>query len=105
MENLERILDKRKADNRFRELSFDKPAIDFSSNDYLGFASSSVFRNQIDAELAKHRHYKNGSTGSRLLSGNTAYAEQLEKQIAEFHGADAALIFNSGYDANVGLFS
>jgi 8-amino-7-oxononanoate synthase len=49
-------------------------------------------------------HY-NGATGSRLISGNTAYAENLEKTIAAFHEAEAGLIYNSGYDANVGLFS
>lgn len=43
--------------------------------------------------------------GSRLLSGNTAFAEELEKYIAQYHHAEAALLFNSGYNANLGLFS
>ncbi len=47
----------------------------------------------------------NGSTGSRLLSGNLTYTEDLEQQVAAFHNSEAGLIFNSGYDANVGLFS
>jgi len=46
-----------------------------------------------------------GSTGSRLISGNSHFTEELEKEIAKFHSAEAALIFNSGYDANVGLLS
>ncbi|MBV8388787.1 MAG: aminotransferase class I/II-fold pyridoxal phosphate-dependent enzyme, partial [Mucilaginibacter sp.] len=46
-----------------------------------------------------------GSTGSRLLSGNLSYTETLEQQIADYHNAEAGLIYNSGYDANVGLFS
>lgn len=46
-----------------------------------------------------------GSGGSRLLSGNTWYAEALEGWIAEFHNREAALLFNSGYDANLGLMS
>jgi 8-amino-7-oxononanoate synthase len=46
-----------------------------------------------------------GSTGSRLLSGNHSYYETLESNLARFHGGEAALIFNSGYDANIGLFS
>jgi 8-amino-7-oxononanoate synthase len=40
-----------------------------------------------------------------LISGNSEYIERLEKKIADFHKADASLIFNSGYDANIGLFS
>ena len=47
----------------------------------------------------------NGATGSRLLSGNLTYTENLEKGIAAYHEAEAGLIFNSGYDANLGLFS
>jgi 8-amino-7-oxononanoate synthase len=46
-----------------------------------------------------------GATGSRSISGNSAYAEELEKFVADFHQAEAALLFNSGYDANLGLFS
>ncbi|CAM9714332.1 unnamed protein product [Discosporangium mesarthrocarpum] len=46
-----------------------------------------------------------GSGGSRLLSGNSRYAEELEMWIATFHNREAALIFNSGYDANLGLLS
>jgi len=48
---------------------------------------------------------KTGSTGSRLLAGNYALIEEIEKQIATFHKAEAALILNSGYDANIGLLS
>ncbi|KAK8080437.1 8-amino-7-oxononanoate synthase [Apiospora hydei] len=46
-----------------------------------------------------------GSAGSRLLDGNSALAEGLEDKIAAFHRAPAALLFNSAYDANVGLLS
>src|SRR5262249_827043 len=46
-----------------------------------------------------------GSTGSRLLSGHAAIWDELESQLAEFTGAEATLYFNSGYAANVGLFS
>ena len=79
--------------------------IDFSSNDYLGFARSQELKQLIASELFNHPDYKNGATGSRLLTGNTAYAEELEQYIANFHGHKAGLLFNSGYDANVGLFS
>ena len=46
-----------------------------------------------------------GSTGSRLISGNSADIERLESEIANFHQAESGLIFNSGYVANLGLFS
>lgn len=46
-----------------------------------------------------------GSGGSRLLSGNSWYAEELEQWIARFHRRPSALLFNSGYDANLGLMS
>ena len=48
---------------------------------------------------------QNGSTGSRLLSGNSNYTEETEQYIATQHNCEAGLIFNSGYDANLGLFS
>ena len=79
--------------------------IDFCSNDYLGFARSKVLRELIEKEIASNVGALNGSTGSRLLSGNTTYAEELERSIAAFHGSEAGLLYNSGYDANIGLFS
>ncbi len=50
-------------------------------------------------------NYAHGSTGSSLLAGNYALIEETEKEIADFHDAAAALIFNSGYDANFGLLA
>jgi len=79
--------------------------VDFCSNDYLGFARSGEFRDLIEKEIACHQSALNGSTGSRLISGNLSYIEELEKNIAAYHKSEAGLIFNSGYDANVGLFS
>ncbi|QKJ33069.1 8-amino-7-oxononanoate synthase [Mucilaginibacter mali] len=79
--------------------------MDFCSNDYLGFARSAKLRDAIDQELADRPTVLNGSTGSRLLAGNTDYAEKLEAEIAGVHGYEAGLIYNSGYDTNLGLFS
>lgn len=77
--------------------------IDFASNDYLGFAKDKrvqkIFQEKIQ-ELTLQ-----GSTGSRLISGNKKFIESIEKQIAEFHYTENALIFPSAYQANVGLFS
>jgi 8-amino-7-oxononanoate synthase len=98
-------LKKREDDLSLRKLSSEFPAVDFCSNDYLGFAKSSELKNSIELEIAQFPNYINGSTGSRLLTGNATYTEETEKYIANFHNAENALIFNSGYDANIGLFS
>lgn len=79
--------------------------IDFSSNDYLGFARSEDLKGLIRTELSQLSKYKNGSGGSRLLTGNTEYAESIEQFIADYHYAEAGLLYNSGYDANLGFLS
>ena len=80
-------------------------SIDFSSNDFLSLSTSPTFRAAYLAELASNPDFRIGSGGSRLLDGNSVYAEQLERDVAAFHGAEAALLFNSGFDANAGFFS
>lgn len=98
-------LSQRQDQHAFRTLKPDNNLIDFCSNDYLGFARSTALKAMFEAELANYPHYKLGSTGSRLLAGNADFTEKLETEIADFHGSETALIFNSGYDANLGLFS
>lgn len=88
-----------------RKLSPKHAPIDFSSNDYLGFARSSLLKTRSADLLSEIPDYQNGSTGSRLLNGNHIFTEETEQTIADFHHAEAGLIFNSGYDANVGLIS
>ncbi len=102
---LNQSIQKRQEQNAVRKLVVNNHLIDFCSNDYLGFARSGELKNKIVAEYAMLLEQLNGSTGSRLLTGNSTYAENLEKEIARFHNAEAGLIYNSGYDANVGLFS
>lgn len=87
----------------YRTLKPENTLIDFCSNDYLGFARSSALKNKIDEEL--NNPNLNGATGSRLISGNLKYTETLEVEIASLFEAEAGLLFNSGYDANVGLLS
>jgi 8-amino-7-oxononanoate synthase len=87
-------LQKRKSQGLLRRLTTSNDLIDLTSNDYFGFARAE----KISSGYA-------GSTGSRLLTGNSAAHEQLEEQIAEFHRAESCLIFNSGYTANLGLIS
>ena len=98
-------LDERKLLGNYRALRPESDLTDFCSNDYLGFARSPVLKGLVQNETDNHPQSLNGATGSRLISGNLAYAEELERQIAAFHQAEAGLLFNSGYDANVGLFS
>ncbi len=98
-------LDDRIADNALRRLEEQNKLVDFSSNDYLGFASSkTIFDSAHDLLIAKGS-CQNGATGSRLLSGNHKLYVETEEILSNFHNAEAALIFNSGYDANVGFFS
>ena len=75
--------------------------VDFSSNDYLGLSQHP----RVRAALQQAAQLPAGSTGSRLLTGNSAAAEALETHLAQFHGTEAALLFNSGYTANLGFFS
>jgi 8-amino-7-oxononanoate synthase len=102
---IEKKLDERRSAGTYRSLKPESAMIDFCSNDYLGFARSAELKNKIDEEVRNSGLVANGSTGSRLLSGNTAYTEELEQHIASLHNSKAGLIFNSGYDANLGLFS
>jgi 8-amino-7-oxononanoate synthase len=95
----------RNENNSLRTLKEESSLLDFCSNDYLGFAHSSDLRILFEEELKKHPNYSMGSGGSRLLAGNSTFAEELEQEIANFHQSEAALLFNSGYDANVGIFS
>lgn len=104
-ERLSASLDKRIAEKTFRSLTLKSGLIDFSSNDYLGFARSPELKSKIKAYETSEHDSLIGSTGSRLLSGNTAFAEDLENFIAQYHHAEAALLFNSGYNTNLGLFS
>jgi 8-amino-7-oxononanoate synthase len=95
----------RKVSGTYRKLKSENLLIDFCSNDYLGFARSPILKQKIIDEVSDNPGSFNGATGSRLLSGNLAYTENLEKHIAALHHSEAGLLYNSGYDANVGLFS
>lgn len=104
-ERLEAALEERRSRKSLRRLTAETDLVDFCSNDYLGYARSDALQQMIGEEEARQAHRKIGSTGSRLISGNSEYYEGLEKHIAKFHRAETGLIFNSGFDANIGLFS
>lgn len=101
---LTRLLDERREQQAFRELRLPGGKVDFCSNDYLGLARNAEVRAYIHT-LMEERHPAYGSTGSRLLAGNYEWVLSVEKDLANFHQADAGLIYNSGYDANLGVFS
>jgi 8-amino-7-oxononanoate synthase len=79
-----------------------REVINFSSNNYLGLANHPAL-----AEAAKKAIdlYGCGSGASRLISGNMALHEELESRLAAFKGTEAALVFNSGFQANTGILS
>jgi 8-amino-7-oxononanoate synthase len=95
---LQQKLDEKKTAGTLRSLLYAHDKIDFSSNDYFGFAKSGLL-------TTDHMALPSGATGSRSITGNSQLAEDTEKMIARFHGREAALIFNTGYMANTGLFS
>lgn len=103
-ENLLAKLEIRKQNNALRKLPLSNKKIDFSSNDYLGFSQSQIIFNETHEFLINNKIIQNGATGSRLLSGNHKLYQETEDFIAKFHHSETALIFNSGYDANVGFF-
>ncbi len=107
-ESLRKALEKRKQNSSFRSLVIENKLIDFCSTDYLGFAKSDELKKSILEEIKNNFSFSgnlSGSSGSRLMRGNYLYTENLENKIANHHKAEASLIFNSGYDANVGFFS
>jgi len=79
-----------------------REVLNFSSNNYLGIANhpglAAAAKEAID-------RYGCGSGASRLISGNMTLHEQLESKLAAFKGTEAALVFNSGFQANTGIFS
>ena len=73
--------------------------LDLASNDYLGL---SQHPDVIEGGVAALRTWGAGSTGSRLVTGNTEIHEGFESALADFVGAESALVFSSGYTANLG---
>jgi len=111
---IEDFLAKRKEDGLLRELKtslmrsggkieFSKRLLtDFSSNDYLGLSGHPLL---VEASKNAAERYGVSSCGSRLLSGNLSLHEELEEKTAKFKNKEAAIVFNSGYQANVGIIS
>ena len=98
-------LDRRIENNALRKLGTNSDSVDFASNDYLGFAKSQTIFEEVHTLLTSRNLQQNGATGSRLLTGNHSLYAETENSIATFHESQSALLFNSGYDANIGFFS
>ncbi|KAI1101761.1 PLP-dependent transferase [Jackrogersella minutella] len=114
-DTLASLLSRRRTQGKLRKLSSAPPnSVDFSSNGYISLSTNRVVQksllSRLQAEVdaseksnALRRGSILGSGGSRLLDGNSLFAESLEAKIASFHNAEAALLFTSAFDANVGL--
>ena len=101
--HLSEKLEARKQQDALRSVSSKIVGIDFSSNDYLGLASSSKNYLSAHERIVVSNTLQSGAGGSRLLSGNHALYSKAEAIIAKFHVCEAALIYTSGYTANLGL--
>lgn len=106
MEFLHKKLQERRDAGTWRSLRRASGGVDFYSNDYLGMAGDPGMhvRAEVLLMLARLRH-RNGSGGSRLLSGNLPFYEETETYLARFFGAESALVYHSGYDALLGTLS
>jgi len=79
-----------------------RPLLAFCSNDYLGLASHPAL-SEAAAEAA--HDYGFGSGASRLISGESPLHSALEKALADYTGFDAAIVFPSGYQTNIGVLT
>jgi 8-amino-7-oxononanoate synthase len=88
-----------------RSLQLPTGGIDFTSNDYLGLSRSADLHKIIEKAYAALPQKRNGSTGSRLLSGNSRLVMDTEEKLADIFNSKAALLFDSGYSANLAVLS
>ncbi|KAI0005180.1 8-amino-7-oxononanoate synthase [Xylariaceae sp. FL0662B] len=105
--NLEKALDNRRQAENLLALKprWDESVADFTSADFLSLTRTGRIREYFLAELASHPDFELGASGGRLQYGNYAYINQVEQEIADFHGAETAHIVQSTYGANLGVLS
>ncbi|KAI1173518.1 putative aminotransferase [Nemania sp. FL0916] len=107
--NLEEALDNRRADHAMFTPNISAwksgKGVDFCSTDLLSLGATGRIREAFLEELARHPEFDLYSGGVRMLDGNYEYIESVEREIAEFHGAETAVIVSSGFDANVAIFT
>jgi 8-amino-7-oxononanoate synthase len=92
-------LDQLRSQGRFREFALPR-GIDFTSNDYLGYASTTETIRSTTVPVVQR-----SGTASRLLRGHHAIWDEVESTLAAWHGAETVLMMTSGYTANEGLIS
>ena len=104
---LEQRLERIRSSGRYRSLEDASPeAEDFCSNDYLDLSRAPRLRETLIERLQERSGSRPVSApSSRLLRGNTPHHRRLEEKLARFKGTEAALVFPSGYQANLGLLS
>lgn len=95
----------RKENDSFRVFKLNEGIVDFCSNDYLGFAKDKQFALEAHQLLMQQELRVNGNSGARTITGTSKEILSLESTLAKHHLAESALLYNSGYTANVGLFS
>lgn len=103
--SLEKKLQTRADEGALRSLPDALPLTDFASNDYLGLSGNLALHAAAREILIQNQNTTGGATGSRLITGNHNLYPKAEATIATFHNVESALLFNSGYDANIGFFS
>ncbi|KOS37202.1 hypothetical protein ACN38_g12021 [Penicillium nordicum] len=107
--NLEEALDVRRSTQsmltRGQNTWKDGGAIDFCSNDLLSLGRTGELRAEFLSELAKYPDFALHSGGSRVMGGNYDYIEEVEQEIADFLGAETALMFDSGFNGNVAIYT
>jgi 8-amino-7-oxononanoate synthase len=103
--HFQEALEKRKEEGTLRVLKPKSEGIDFYSNDYLGLARNKELQNLLVNQIIETPQLLSGSTGSRLISGNSSSVIETENYIAKEHQYSSALLFSSGYNANLALFS
>jgi len=105
LKHFEEALKQRSADGTLRVLAKRNDGIDFYSNDYLGLARNKDLQNMLLNNVSEIPQMLSGSTGSRLISGNTKCVIETEEFLANEHQCESALLFHSGYNANLALIS
>ena len=105
LRELERELEKIRSQNLYRSLTPPK-GLDFCSNDYLGLSRDPDFRTAILEKLEQATGPNSvSSPASRLLRGNTSLHQALEQRLSGFKGTEAALIFPTGFQTNIGVLT
>ena len=99
-------LSQREAEQALRSLKLTpQDLVDFSSNDYLGFSKNESITDLVYKKRDDYKNQDQSASGSRLLTGNYPMIDDFEIYLQSFYECDAATVFNSGYDANLGLLS